>query len=258
MKLNLILLLSILSIRGMAQMPGVVMQVDIDNWVTYNYDSFDRTTWARSPGPAAAAPGPPAFGSGLLLADIVAVNSKPAKGLVLLRLRGLNLRPAPTPGQAISDVNRSGVGDFVYEFLADDGTPIGSIMASGLFGGAAPPGGAVELPGPRRQHHWRNGSLSGDARTSVDDSAPAECAEPSLSFCFRRPSQSSLSRRWWNLSFVVPSGTDGSARDRVGVTFGLYAGQRIQSRPAQRNIDPVGEWPRAHPSRSRSRAAVSR
>ena len=109
MKRNLILFLSILPIPALAQMPGVVMQVDVDNFVTYNYDVPDLTTWARSPGPTAAAPAPPAFGSQLILIDIVAVNGKPAKGVVVARITALNLRPAPTPGQAISDVNRSGL-----------------------------------------------------------------------------------------------------------------------------------------------------
>jgi uncharacterized protein (TIGR03437 family) len=171
MKRDLILLLSILSIPGLAQTPGVVMQVDIDNWVTYNYDVLDQTTWARSPGPTVAAPGPPAFGSSLLLADIVAVNGKPAKGVVVLRFTGLNLRPVPTPGQAISDVNRSGVGEFVYEFLADDGTSIGSIMASGLFGGAAPPGAPLNFPGHNVGITGGTGAYLG-ARGQVSSTVP--------------------------------------------------------------------------------------
>jgi uncharacterized protein (TIGR03437 family) len=147
MKRNLILLLLIVSIPGMAQMPGVVMQVDIDNWVVYNYDVPDRTTWGRSPGPTVAPPAPPAFGSSLLVADIVAVNGNPAKGVALARFTGLNLRPAPTPGQAISDVNRSGVVDILLELLASDGTSIGSIMTSGLNAGSAPPGAPLNFPG---------------------------------------------------------------------------------------------------------------
>jgi len=147
MKRNLILLLSILPISGLAQMPGVVMQVDVDNLVPYNYDVPDQTTWGRSPGPTVAAPAPPAFGSQLILIDIVAVNGKPAKGVVVTRITALNLRPAPTPGQAISDVNRSGVRDNIFEFVADDGTLIGSIMTAGLNAGAPPPGAPLTFPG---------------------------------------------------------------------------------------------------------------
>ena len=147
MKRNLILLLWILSIPGVAQMPGVVMQVDIDNWVVYNYDLPDRTAWAQSPGPTVPAPAPPAFGSSLLLADIVALNGKPAKGVAIARFTTLNLRPAPTAGQAISDVNRSGIVDILFEFIAEDGSLIGSIMSSGLNAGAAPPGAPLNFPG---------------------------------------------------------------------------------------------------------------
>jgi uncharacterized protein (TIGR03437 family) len=147
MKRNLILLLSILPFSTLAQMPGVVMQVDIDNWVVYNYDVPDRTTWAQRSGPTAPAPAPPAFGSSLLLADVVAVNGNPAKGVALARFTALNLRPTPTTGQAISDVNRSGVVDILLELLANDGTSIGSIMTSGLNAGSAPPGAPLNFPG---------------------------------------------------------------------------------------------------------------
>jgi uncharacterized protein (TIGR03437 family) len=147
MKRNLILLLWILSLPCVAQMPGVVMQVDIDNWVVYNYDLPDRTAWAQSSGPTVPAPAPPAFGSSLLLADIVALNGKPAKGVAIARFTTLNLRPAPTPGQAISDVNRSGIVDILFEFIAEDGSLIGSIMSSGLNAGAAPPGAPLNFPG---------------------------------------------------------------------------------------------------------------
>ena len=147
MKRNLILLFSILPSYTLAQMPGVVMQVDIDNWVSYNYDVPDQTTWARSPSPTVVAPAPPAFRTSLLLADIVAVNGNPARGIVLARFTTLNLRPAPTPGQAISDVNRSGVVDILLELLANDGTSIGSIMTSGLNAGNAPPGAPLNFPG---------------------------------------------------------------------------------------------------------------
>ena len=147
MKRNLILLLSILPVSALAQMPGVVIQVDVRDLLAYHYDVLDRTTWGRSPGPTVAAPAPPAFGSQLLVIDIVAVNGRPAKGAVVTRITALNLRPFPTPGQAISDVNRSGVRDNIFEFVADDGTPIGSIMTSGLSGGGSPPGAPLTFPG---------------------------------------------------------------------------------------------------------------
>lgn len=50
MKRNVFFLLSVLPFPGLAQMPGVVMQVDLDNFVVYNYDVPDQSTWGRSPG----------------------------------------------------------------------------------------------------------------------------------------------------------------------------------------------------------------
>jgi uncharacterized protein (TIGR03437 family) len=178
MKQNLVpLLLLILPACGLAQMPGMVMQVDIDNWVIYNYDVPDRTTWAQSAGPTVPAPAPPAFGSSLLLADIVAVNSKPAKGLALARFAALNLRPSPTPGQAISDVNRSGVVDILLELLDSDGASIGSIMTSGLNAGSAPPGAPLNFPGNNVAITGGTGAFVG-MRGQISAPAPLPSVRP--------------------------------------------------------------------------------
>jgi hypothetical protein len=50
------------------------------------------------------------------------------------------LRMAPNPGPAIADNVRSYVAVIRFEILKSDGTPIGTIMASGFAGGAPPPG----------------------------------------------------------------------------------------------------------------------
>jgi len=140
-------LVALIPLPALAQMPGVTMEVDIDNFVVYNFDAPDWANWARLPGPVTAAVAPPGFGSFLAVADIVAVNGKPAKGAWVLRQTSLNFRPSPSPGQAIADVNRSGVIDEVFEFLQDDGTSLGSFMASGLNSGDRPPGAPTKFPG---------------------------------------------------------------------------------------------------------------
>src|SRR5262249_21291212 len=58
----------------------------------------------------------------------------------VFHLRQINLRTAPTAGQAIADVVRNNVVDIRFEVLKSDGTPIGTIMASGMGGGPPPPG----------------------------------------------------------------------------------------------------------------------
>src|SRR5262249_49427241 len=51
-----------------------------------------------------------------------------------------NLRAAPVNGQGIADVVRNNVNNQVFEILQNDGTPIGTIVTSGLGVGSAPPG----------------------------------------------------------------------------------------------------------------------
>ena len=72
--------------------------------------------------------------------DIVSVNGKPAKGIWFTRVHGLLVTPNPQPGQGIGDVNRAGFLDWSFEILQPDGTPIGTIMATGQNLGPAPPG----------------------------------------------------------------------------------------------------------------------
>ena len=70
----------------------------------------------------------------------MAVNGQPAKGLYAGRSRSIVAHTTAVPGQAIADVTRAAMRDHVLEILQPDGTPIGSMMATGLSGGAAPPG----------------------------------------------------------------------------------------------------------------------
>ncbi len=53
---------------------------------------------------------------------------------------GILLTTAPKPGQAVADRTHASLRSHTFEILAADGTPIGTIMSSGLDGGAAPPG----------------------------------------------------------------------------------------------------------------------
>jgi hypothetical protein len=80
------------------------------------------------------------FNRAIAIADIQAVNGQPVMGTHTRTATNMNLRPAPAPGQAIADTARNQAGDISFEFLKNDGTPIGTIMASGFAGGASPPG----------------------------------------------------------------------------------------------------------------------
>src|SRR5437868_11083996 len=117
-----------------------ILQIDLENKVQYREDSsLDPSKFATNPGIVPATP-PKDFGQFVSVADIVAVNGQPAKGVALYRARTVNLTPTPVPGNAISDVVRNGAIDQMFEILNPDGTPIGTILASGLAAGPPPPG----------------------------------------------------------------------------------------------------------------------
>lgn len=142
-----VITLSLATVSAFGQMPGFRMEIEVANFTIYNFDSVDQTNWGRLPGPVTPEATPPAFGSFFATADVVAVNGKPVKGTWVLRQLNVNFRPQPTPGQAIADINRSGVFDEVFEFVAEDGSMIGSLMAYGLNAGARPPGTPLNFPG---------------------------------------------------------------------------------------------------------------
>ena len=126
---------------GLAQTgPSTILEVQLENCVSYVGDVSDSSRFASDPNRTPAPAGLRNFGTTLFLADIVSVNGRPAKGVAVISLRTINLRASPTPGQAIADTVRNSISDYALEILHTDGTPIGSIYASGLSGGAAPPG----------------------------------------------------------------------------------------------------------------------
>ena len=117
-----------------------ILQIDLANYVLYLEDTSDPSKFATDPNVTTQARLTKLL-PGHKLADIVAVNGQRGEGEFRKRRVAMALRTAPTPGQAIADTRadmRSAVATF--EILKSDGTPIGTIFASGLAGGAAPPG----------------------------------------------------------------------------------------------------------------------
>src|SRR5260370_6527110 len=137
---------------GVAQVaPATVLEVQAENLVAYVGDVSDVLKFATEPGvTTVSAIGPRNFGTTLSIADIVAVNGKPAKGTVVINMRTINLSAAPTPGQAISDTARGASSNYALEIQQADGTPVGNIYASGLSGGAPPPGAPLAEARPKQ------------------------------------------------------------------------------------------------------------
>ena len=126
--------------------PTTLLKIDIANYVPYGYDVFDYGKFATAP---VLTPPPPgkAFSFFVFIGDIVAVNGKPAKGLWTARGTTIFFEPNAVPGHSTADVTRGNIIDMYWEITQLDGTPIGTIAASGLTRGTPPPGAPWLRPG---------------------------------------------------------------------------------------------------------------
>lgn len=129
--------------------PPVILTIDLVNFVEYRQDVSDPAKFATDPNLTTATT-PRNFFTATMFADIIAVNGQPAKGLYVGRPRTILSFPTPVPGQAIADTTHNSFRDVFFEIQKSDGTPIGSIAATGLSGGAAPPG----APSAQQGSNW--------------------------------------------------------------------------------------------------------
>jgi hypothetical protein len=123
-----------------------IMEIDVVNWTRYLYDVADYSKLATISN-ATTPIQPRNFGTFLGVADIVAVDGKPAKGTWTARATIINMTPNPRPGDAVADTVRGRMVDFSLEILEANGTPVGTIMASGLTAGPPPPEAPIEQMG---------------------------------------------------------------------------------------------------------------
>ena len=127
--------------------PPVILQIDVVNNVFYFQDTSDISKYATEPNIT-----PPAISFRNFyrvegFADIVAVNGQPMKGTYANAASATVLRTAPTAGQALADTVRQAITVTSFEILKSDGTSIGTLFASGLFAGDAPPGSPTAAAG---------------------------------------------------------------------------------------------------------------
>jgi hypothetical protein len=126
---------------GLAQVPPpTILRIDTVNAVVYYEDTGDVSKYATDPGTTTPSTANRAFIHHFGIADIQAVNGQPAMGLHTRRGMGIFSSPAPPPGDAIADLVRAASAEIRFEILKSDGTPIGTIVASGFMAGASPPG----------------------------------------------------------------------------------------------------------------------
>lgn len=127
--------------------PPSLLEIDIQNRAFYN-NSTEYSKLASDPNmvviPQVVAP---TFANITVIGDIVAVNGKPAHGTFVSRYQVLQLSPNPKPGQAAGDITAFSINDMTYEIQQADGTPVGTIMASGFDESVVPPGAPATSTG---------------------------------------------------------------------------------------------------------------
>jgi uncharacterized protein (TIGR03437 family) len=173
-----VLWVSLYCIPGWGQAPPpTILEIDLENRVQYFGDISDVSKLATDPNVTNPVPSKN-FVPVLIIADIVAVNGQPAKGTSLFHIRQINLRTAPNAGEAIADIVRNNVVEIRFELLKADGTPLGTIMASGLGGGVPPPGapstvrvGNVAIVGGTGAFLGARGQVGQGVTTTPDRSA---------------------------------------------------------------------------------------
>lgn len=149
----LLILLSAAS-RGQVTSP-TVLELDVENIVSYASDLFDASKFATDQNLTTAAP-VRNFRFVMAVGDIVLVNGKPARGSLVARQQAIVLSPTPNPGQGVADVVRTAVTEFLFDIQQADGTPVGNIHTLTLSGGAAPVGfsaAASSLGAPLEGNH---------------------------------------------------------------------------------------------------------
>lgn len=138
-------ILSIAASSGFAQSPvGSLLVIETANHRGYLRDVADPLLFATKSGPTTAVIGKN-FDQIVFIGDIVSVNGKRAKGTVIEVFNELNLRPNVTAGQSIADIQHGGFVHWYFEILDEAGNIIGSIQASGMNGGTAPPGQTTQI-----------------------------------------------------------------------------------------------------------------
>ena len=119
--------------------PAAILQVNVENWVEYVWDTSDFSKFATNPTVTPSNP-PKNFALQVGIADIVSVNGQSVTGTMIRNLRNFNLSSPPTPGNGIGDIARGATVVDTYEILKSDGTAIGTIIVSGLAPGPPSPG----------------------------------------------------------------------------------------------------------------------
>ena len=135
-----VLAIAFASSACLAQEKTTTIKVDVNNFVLYNYDTFDTSQFGMNPSGTNVMM--KTYNYHISVGDIAAVGGKAAKGTLLCTHTMFVLSPTATIGsmKAIADTSRAMINDCSLEILTDGGAAVGTIFIHGLFAGPPPPG----------------------------------------------------------------------------------------------------------------------
>ena len=166
--------------------PPTLITIDTDNYVIYREDPPNFARYGTNANPPAAATLPANFGSFVGIGDIVAVNGRPARGLFVHRAQQILTSSNPTPGQAIADVSRGTMSQYLIEVLRADGSPIGTLWTAGSAGLYVPPGAPAIADGVPHIIVGGSGAYLG-ARGQMNGAPRSDAAPPRLTTMVEDP-----------------------------------------------------------------------
>src|SRR5947207_15509273 len=92
---KVVLLAAVASNLVRAQAPPTILTVDLASYVEYQADIYDASKYGTNPNKTPSAGPGVFFGVATVIADIVAVNGQPAKGIYVGRSRIVDASPTP-------------------------------------------------------------------------------------------------------------------------------------------------------------------
>src|ERR1035437_5751987 len=134
-------LMAVLGSTTSAQTPqATILTIEMENVFQYQESFANPQKNGTSATMEAQITAPATFFPGTFVADIATINGRKSKGTTVARIFWVGLNCNPSGSQAIADVNRFEAMDILLKTQKADGTSIGTIVLTGVTGGAPPLG----------------------------------------------------------------------------------------------------------------------
>lgn len=119
--------------------PVTILTIEMENVVQYQENFANPAKNGTSTGLEAQIAAA-TFSPGYFIADIATINGQKSRGSTVARNVWMNVNTNPSGSQGIADINRFQMMDILLEIQQADGSAVGTIVLSGVTGGAAPLG----------------------------------------------------------------------------------------------------------------------